>query len=278
MDYTFIWDIHPELPFLRQFVPIRYYSLCFSGGLMIAYFIVKRLYQEEGLNTQNLEDLAVYIFAGTIIGARLGHCFFYEPSYFLSRPLEIFLPIRIQATGIEFIGYRGLASHGGTIGIFLAIALFCYHYKQAMWPILDKIALVAPITGCFIRVGNFMNSEIIGIPTNAAYGVIFRKIDQIPRHPAQLYEAICYLLIFVSLLIFYRKKRDKLVAGFVFGLFLVVLFTIRFLIEFVKINQVTFEEGLFLKMGQLLSLPMIGVGLFVMFARRKINGIEASSF
>lgn len=278
MEYTFIWDIHPELPFLRQFVPIRYYSLCFSGGLMIAFFIVKRLYQEEGLNTQNLEDLAVYIFTGTIIGARLGHCLFYEPSYFLSRPLEIFLPIRIHATGMEFIGYRGLASHGGTIGIFLAIALFCYRYKQAMWPILDKIALVASIAGCFIRVGNFMNSEIIGIPTNANYGVIFKHIDVLPRHPAQLYEAICYFLIFVSLLIFYRKRRSQLAAGFIFGLFFVVLFTVRFFIEFVKINQVTFEEGLFLNMGQLLSLPMIGVGLFVMITSRKISGIEASSF
>ena len=123
MDYTFIWDIHPELPFLRQYIPIRYYSLCFTGGLILAYLTAKKLYQTEGLSTQNLEDLAIYIFAGIIIGARLGHCLFYEPNYFLSRPLEIFLPIRIHTSGIEFIGYRGLASHGGTIGVFFSHSL-----------------------------------------------------------------------------------------------------------------------------------------------------------
>ena len=185
MDYIFIWDIHPELPILRQYVPIRYYSLCFTGGLILAYFAAKRIYQAEGLNTQHLEDLATYIFAGIIIGARLGHCLFYELNYFLSHPLEIFLPIKIHTSGVEFIGYRGLASHGGTIGVFLAIILFCHRYKQGIWPILDKIALVAPITASCIRVGNFMNSEIIGIPTNANYGVIFKQVDNLPRHPAQ---------------------------------------------------------------------------------------------
>ncbi len=137
-----------------------------------------------------------------------------------------------------------------------------------MWPTLDKIALVASTTSCFIRIGNFMNSEIIGIPTNANYGVIFKHVDELPRHPAQLYEATCYFLIYISLLMFYRKRRDKLVAGFIFGLFLVTLFTVRFLIEFVKINQVPFEENLFLNMGQLLSLPMILLGLLVMSFRR----------
>ncbi len=274
MDYTIIWDIDPELPFLRQFVPIRYYSLLFTTGLLLAYFVVKRLYQEEGLSTLHLEDLAVYIFAGTIIGARLGHCLFYEPNYFLSHPLEIFLPIRLMADGVHFTGYRGLASHGGTIGVFMAIIAYAYRYKAAVWPILDKVALVASLSSYFIRIGNFMNSEIIGIPTNANYGIIFKNIDNLPRHPAQLYEAFAYLLIFVCLLSFYRKRRTKLKAGVIFGLFLVVLFLIRFLIEFVKIDQVAFEEGMRLNMGQLLSLPMIGFGFLVMFnksGKKQIN-------
>ena len=154
---------------------------------------------------------------------------------------------------------------------FLAIVLFCRRYKQEIWSILDKIALVAPITACCIRIGNFLNSEIIGIPTNANYGVIFKQVDNLPRHPAQLYEAICYFLIFVSLLIFYQKRREKLAVGFIFGLLLTILFSVRFLIEFVKINQVAFEDGLFFNMGQLLSLPMILVGCLVMFYRRKIQ-------
>ena len=271
MDYTFIWDVHPELPYLREFVPIRYYSLLFSTGLMTAYFIVKYLYLKEGLSIKNIDQLAVYIFAGTIIGARLGHCFFYEPAYYSNHLLEVFLPIKIGGEGVTFVGYRGLASHGGTIGIFLAIVLYCHHYKAAIFPILDKIAIVAALTGCFIRVGNFMNSEIIGIPTNANYGVIFKNIDNLPRHPAQLYEAICYLLLFISLFLFYKKWYAKLTAGFIFGLFLVSLFSIRFLIEFVKIDQVAFEEGLLFNMGQLLSLPMIGIGFLVMIFRRKRN-------
>jgi len=131
--------------------------------------------------------------------------------------------------------------------------------------------LVASIGGSFIRVGNFMNSEIIGRPTNGNYGVVFQQIDDIPRHPTQLYEAICYFLIFISLMIFYRKRRGKLAAGFIFGLFLVILFTVRFLIEFVKINQVTFEEGMILNMGQLLSLPMILLGFLVMIFRWSIS-------
>lgn len=265
MDYTFIWDVHPELPFLRQFVPIRYYSLLFTTGLMIAYFIVKHFYQKEGLSLQNLDELALYIFAGIIIGARLGHCFFYEPTYYWNHLLEVFLPIKIDGGGVEFIGYRGLASHGGIIGVLLSITWYSRQYKEALLPILDKIAIVGVLVGCFIRVGNFMNSEIIGIPTNANYGVIFKNIDNIPRHPAQLYEAICYLLLFISVFFFYKKRPTKLDSGFI----LASVFSIRCLLEFVKINQVAFEEGMIFNMGQLLSLPMIGIGILMMIFRWK---------
>ena len=267
MDYIFIWDVHPELPFLRQFVPIRYYSLLFTTGLMIAYFIVKHLYQKEGRSIQNLDELALYIFAGIIIGARLGHCFFYEPTYYLNHLLEVFLPIKINGGEVTFVGYRGLASHGGIIGVVLAILWYCRQYKESLLPILDKIAIAGALVGCFIRVGNFMNSEIIGIPTNTNFGVIFKNIDNIPRHPAQLYEAICYLLLFIAVFLFYKNRATKLDSGFIFGLILASVFSIRFLLEFVKINQVAFEEGLIFNMGQLLSLPIVVLGVLVMIFR-----------
>lgn len=264
MDFTIIWDICPELPFLRQLVPIRYYSLLFTTGLIIAYFLVRHLYIKENLSLSHLDDLTLYIFLGIVIGARLGHCLFYEPAYYLDHPLEILLPIKLNGHGFTFIGYRGLASHGGTIGVFLAIIIYARQYKTAIFPILDKIALVAPLVSVFIRVGNFMNSEILGIPTNDNYGVIFQNIDTIPRHPAQLYEAFFYLLIFFGLWRFQQKKRRMLNAGTIFGLLLISIFSIRFCIEFIKINQVPFEEGMWLNMGQLLSLPMIGLGIFIL--------------
>lgn len=266
MDFTFIWDINPELPFLRQYVPIRYYGLFFTGGLLAGYFLVKKLYEDEGLEVKILEPLVLYCYLGIIIGARLGHCLFYELTYFIQHPLEIFLPVRFLPDGIQFIGYRGLASHGGTIGVFLAIVFFCYRYKHPLLPLLDKIAIAGALTGCFIRLANFMNSEIIGIPTNGNYGIVFKQIDNIPRHPAQLYEAFFYLLIFFFLFYFYKRKQRK--SGLVFGLLLVTLFTVRFLLEFVKINQVAFEEGMVLNMGQILSIPMILIGLGVIFWRK----------
>lgn len=269
MDLTFVWDVNPEIPFLCKYVPIRYYGILFTTGLILGYFVVRKLYQREGLNVALLDVLTNYIFIATIIGARLGHCLFYEPDYYLSHPIEMMLPIKWIAGELTFVGYQGLASHGGTIGVFIAIVLFCWKYKKSLWSTLDKIAIAAPLTGCFIRLGNFMNSEIIGIQTNADWGVIFQKVDSAPRHPAQLYEAIVYLIIFVGLLFFYKKNALHKIAGFTFGLSLVLIFTARFFIEFVKINQVSFEQGMLLNMGQLLSIPIVLLCGFVMYWKAK---------
>lgn len=270
MDFTLVWDVNPEIPFLRQYIPIRYYGLLFTAGLILGYLVVRKLNQREGLKVEHLDVLTNYIFLATIIGARLGHCLFYEPNYYLSHPIEMILPIRWIGEEFTFVGYQGLASHGGTIGVFIAILLFCWRYKSPIWATLDKIAIAAPLTGCFIRLGNFMNSEIIGIQTNADWGVIFQKVDIYPRHPAQLYESFVYLLIFIGLKYFYRKNGLNKTPGFTFGLSLFLIFSARFFIEFVKINQVPFEEGMVLNMGQILSIPIVLLCLLVMYWKTKL--------
>ncbi len=269
MDLTFVWDVNPEIPFLCNYVPIRYYGILFTTGLILGYFVVRKLYQIEGLKVEHLDVLTNYIFIATIVGARLGHCLFYEPNYYLSHPLEMILPIKWIGGELTFVGYQGLASHGGTIGVFIAIVLFCWRYKKSVWSTLDKIAIAAPLTGCFIRLGNFMNSEIIGVQTNADWGVIFQKVDSASRHPAQLYEAFVYLIIFIGLVSFYRKYGQNKASGFIFGLSLVLIFTARFFIEFVKINQVSFEQGMPLNMGQILSIPIVLLCGLVMYWKNR---------
>jgi prolipoprotein diacylglyceryl transferase len=208
---------------------------------------------------------------GILIGARLGHCLFYEPSYYLSHPLEMILPITFPPEGgIKFSGYRGLASHGGVLGLLIALYIYSRKTKHSMIDTLDLIAVVAGLSFGFIRLGNFMNSEIIGMPTSKPWGVIFERVDNVPRHPAQLYEAISYFFIFAIMMLLHKKMRTKLKNGFLFGLGTVLFFTARFVIEFVKENQVGFEDGMALNMGQLLSLPFIAVGIgFIIYGLMK---------
>ncbi len=168
----------------------------------------------------------------------------------------------------KFIGFQGLASHGGTIGVLIAIGIYCKKYKTNFLWVLDKIAIVAPIVAAFIRFGNFMNSEIYGKPTNGNWGVIFQRDDLIPRHPTQLYEAFSYLLIFGILILIYRKKKEKS-NGLILGVALVLIFLARFIIEFFKENQVGFENGMIINMGQILSIPFIIIGLVLIFMRKK---------
>jgi prolipoprotein diacylglyceryl transferase len=202
---------------------------------------------------------------GIIAGARLGHCLFYEPAYYLSHPLEMILPIGFPPEGgIKFTGFQGLASHGGVLGLFIALYVYSRTTKHSMIDTLDLIAVVSGLSFGFIRMGNLMNSEIIGMPTAKPWGVIFERVDDIPRHPSQLYEAISYFVIFAVMMILYAKMRDRLKKGFFFGLGSVLFFTCRFLIEFVKEDQVDFENGMPLNMGQLLSIPFIMVGIAFM--------------
>ena len=256
----------------------RWYSLCWLMGLILAYFIVRKLYKEAKIKDELFDPLFIYCFLGILVGARLGHCLFYEPDYFLSsfeHIIEMFLPIHKVADGSwKFTGYEGLASHGGTLGLMLALIIYCKRTKISLWRVLDFIAIATPITACFIRLGNLMNSEIIGKATDVPWAFIFQKIDDIPRHPGQLYEAIAYFIFFFIGWWFYRHKPEKVGTGFFFGLCLTLIFTFRFFIEFTKENQVDFENSLPLDMGQLLSIPFIIIGVVCMAGGKWMKKIE----
>ena len=259
-DYIY-WNVDPEI--VNVFgISLRYYGVLFVSGIILCIYILGWIYKRESIPPENLDKLSIYGFIGILLGARLGHCLFYEPSYYLSHPLEMILPITFSPDGgIKFSGYQGLASHGGVLGLLIALYIYSRKTKHPMIDILDLIAVVSGLSFGFIRLGNFMNSEIIGNPTTLPWGVIFERVDNIPRHPAQLYEAISYFIIFTIMMLLYKKRRASLKNGFLFGLAAVLFFTARLLIEFLKENQVGFEEEMTLNMGQLLSLPFIAVGI-----------------
>ena len=262
-----LWNPDLEIFRIGNFA-IRWYSTCWLIGLALAYFIVKWLYKDQKVKDTYFDPLFMYCFLGILIGARLGHCLFYQPEYFLSswtHVVEMFLPIHQMADGSwKFTGYEGLASHGGTIG--LMVALYLYYRKTGMnlWHVLDDIAIATPITACFIRLGNLMNSEIIGTPTNVPWAFIFERVDMTPRHPGQLYEAIAYFFFFFVMLHFYKRTSKEVGTGFYFGLCLTLIFTFRFFIEYTKDIQVDFESGMIFNMGQLLSIPFIILGIACM--------------
>ncbi len=262
-----LWNPDLEIFRIGNFA-IRWYSTCWLIGLALAYFIVKWLYKDQKVKDAYFDPLFMYCFLGILIGARLGHCLFYQPEYFLSswtHVVEMFLPIHQIADGSwKFTGYEGLASHGGTIG--LMVALYLYYRKTGMnlWHVLDDIAIATPITACFIRLGNLMNSEIIGTPTNVPWAFIFERVDMTPRHPGQLYEAIAYFVFFFVMLHFYKRTSKEVGTGFYFGLCLTLIFTFRFFIEYTKDIQVDFESGMIFNMGQLLSIPFIILGIACM--------------
>jgi prolipoprotein diacylglyceryl transferase len=264
------WNVDPEI--INVFgVSIRYYGLLFVSGLILSIYILGWIFRRENIPHVLLEKLSIYGTIGIFVGARLGHCLFYEPSYYFAHPLEMLLPIQsLPDGGYKFSGYQGLASHGGVLGLLIALYFYSRKTKHSMIDTIDLIAVVAVLEFGFIRLGNFMNSEIIGIPTTKPWSVIFERVDNVPRHPAQLYEAISYFIIFTIMMLLYKKMRDRLKNGFFFGLATVLCCTARFIIEFVKENQVGFEDGMSFNMGQLLSLPYLVVGVgFIIYGLTK---------
>lgn len=249
---------------------IRWYALCWCIGLALAYVVVYKLYKQQRIGDDKFDPLFLYCFIGILAGARLGHCLFYEPGYFLTHPIEMVLPIRKLADGSwKYTGYAGLASHGGTLGLMLALWFYVRKYKVNLMRVLDNIAIATPVCACFIRLGNLMNSEIVGKFTGSDYGFIFvHNGDSLPRHPAQLYEATAYLLFFFIGLLLYRKYRNKVGTGFFFGYCLASIFTFRFIVEFFKEVQEPWEmamqQTIGLDQGQLLSIPFIALGLYCM--------------
>jgi phosphatidylglycerol:prolipoprotein diacylglycerol transferase len=258
------WNVDPEIFTIGNWGP-RWYGLMFAFAFLSGYWIFKRYLRSDKLTEEMVDRLLVYGAVATIIGARLGHCLFYEPDYYLKNPLEILK-----------IWKGGLAGHGAAITVPIALWLYVRKYKLSFLWLIDRIAIVAALCGVFIRIGNFFNSEIYGLPTNLPWGVEFVRdriydsvtgelLPTVARHPTQLYESLSYLLIFVALFIFYRKKNMKVRDGFIFGVFLIALYTARFFIEFVKNDQVAFEAGMKFNMGQLLSIPLIllGIGILI---------------
>ena len=248
------------------FFAIRWYSLFWAIGLVSVYLLMHKLYKQQKISEEKFEPMFMYCFLGILIGARLGHCLFYEPSYYLSHPVEMLLPFRdVPGKGWTFTGYEGLASHGGTLGLMIALWLYAKRVGLKFMHVLDNVAIVTPICACAIRLGNLMNSEIIGRPTDMPWAFIFERVDSLPRHPGQLYEAICYAIFFGIHWFFYRRYPQKVGSGFFFGLCLFLIFTSRIFIEYTKENQEAFEEGMLLNMGQLLSIPFVILGLYCMF-------------
>ena len=259
----------------------RWYSLCWLVGLLLAYLVVHRLYKEQKIKDELFDPLFVYCFLGILVGARLGHCIFYQPDYFLTSFkgfVEMFLPIHIMQDGSwKMTGYAGLASHGGTAGLMLALWLYTKHTKLSIWTVLDNIAIATGTTACFIRLGNLMNSEIIGKTTDVPWAFVFEKVDALPRHPGQLYEAIAYALLFVIMWIIYKNsqkqtansRKPQVGTGWYFGFCLAYIFTFRFFIEYTKVFQEAFEASLPLDMGQILSIPFIIIGVVCMIRAKK---------
>lgn len=256
------WDLNSEIINIFGF-PLKYYGLLFACGLLLCMYILRGIFKKENLKDSAHESLFIYGVIGILVGARLGHCLFYDFDYYSKNLLEVILPIKKTLNGeYKFIGFLGLASHGGTIGLLISLYLYSKKYEIKYLKILDLIAIVAPLGATFIRLANLMNSEMIGNPTTMPWAFIFKRIDNIPRHPAQLYEAISYFIIFSIIFITYKTKNIKLGNGFFFGLAITLIFIMRILIEFLKINQVEFEEGMKLNMGQILSIPFIIIGMY----------------
>jgi phosphatidylglycerol---prolipoprotein diacylglyceryl transferase len=261
------WDVSPEIVDLG-FIALRWYGILFALAFLAAHNILTRVYRIEKCPLQDLESFTIYVIIATIAGARLGHCLFYEPEKFLPHPLEIFK-----------IWEGGLASHGAAIGILFGV----YYYSRKnprynyLW-LLDRIVITIALAGCFIRIGNLMNSEIIGKPSTVSWAFIFKNVDNFPRHPAQLYESITCLILFLVLLAFYNKKRERTTEGSLFGIFMTVVFTLRFLFEFLKENQVEFESSLSLNMGQILSIPLVFIGLATLLNAYKIINFRLNKY
>ena len=265
---SFIWDPSPGIDL--GFFMIRYYSLMFVIAFTIGWFLTKNIFKNEGLSDDKMDSLFIYVVLATLVGARLGHVFFYQPELLKNDFFSVFLPFSFK-NGFEFTGFRGLASHGAAIGIIVAMYFYSKKVlkKPILW-ILDRIVIAVACGAIFVRIGNFINSEIIGKATNSDFGVVFKQLgEDFPRHPAQLYESFCYVFVFAILYYLYWKTNKSKQMGYLLGMFLVLLWTVRFFVEFVKVAQVNERAEWVLNTGQWLSIPFILVGAYLMISSPK---------
>ena len=259
MEY-FIWNMNPILLELGP-IKIYWYGLFFVGSFFIGLEIFKWIYRRESRDPNILDNLVIYVLLGAAIGARLVHCFFYEPSYFLEQPLKIFA-----------IWEGGLASHGGMLGVLITVWIFTKYHKESYLWLLARFTIVGSLTATAIRLGNFINSEIIGLPSELPWAIVFQRVDNIPRHPVQLYEAIAYISIFILLLTLYKKSTPTVATKLLPPLFLVTLFSSRFVIEYAKTRQAIYSTDLPFSIGQMLSIPFIIIGIvWLIFSIRSLK-------
>ena len=257
----FTWNVDPILLDLGP-LQLRWYGLLFTGGFLIGYYLMLWMYKREHRDVRQLDRLLIYMFAGAVIGARLGHILFYQPEYYLAHPLEILM-----------IWKGGLASHGGTVGMLIACYLFLRHTSDPYLYFVDRLTIPIAWGSMCIRLGNFFNSEILGPVTDSWSGIIFARVGPEPRHPAQLYEAVAYLLTFLLLLFLYKRKAGIWANGFLTGSMFVCIFGARFVIEFSKDEQADYVLNLPLNVGQLLSIPFIALGIyFLVYSYKHTQG------
>ena len=245
----FIWNVDPNIVELGS-IQLRWYGLLFVGSFFLGLMILNRIYKREDRDPAVLDNLLIYIMVGAVLGARLVHCFFYEPDFYLSHPLEILA-----------VWKGGLASHGGLAGVLIALYLFSKRYNESYAWLLARVTIPGALTAAFVRFGNLFNSEILGKPSELPWAIVFQRVDMIPRHPVQLYEAFAYLTIFVLLVVIYRKVTPAFATKILPGVFLVTLFTARFFIEYAKTRQAAYVTDLPFSTGQMLSVPFILVGI-----------------
>jgi len=265
---SFVWD--PSAGIDLGFFMIRYYSLMFVIAFLLGWFIMKKIFNNEKIPIEQLDSLFIYMVVALLMGMRLGHVFFYQTELLWEDPVSVILPFSFQG-GFHYTGFQGLASHGAAIGGI--IAMFIYSRKVSKKPvlwILDRVVIACASGAVFVRIGNFLNSEIIGKPTGSDFGVIFKQLgENFPRHPAQLYESAGYVLVFFILWLIYWKTDKKKQRGFLFGAFFVLLFTVRFFVEFLKEAQVEGRGEWFLNTGQLLSIPLVLAGIYFIIQSSK---------
>lgn len=255
------WNVSPEIIDLGFIAP-RWYGLLFATALILGYYILQWVFKIEKKEPKDLESLTIYLIIATVLGARLGHCIFYHPEAYFSNPIEILK-----------VWEGGLASHGAGFGILIGIWLFTRKRKRIpiSW-VFDRVAIVVALAAFFVRMGNFINSEIVGMPSDLPWAVVFvRDVGHaaVPRHPTQLYEGLAYLIIFFSMLFTYKKFKEKLPTGLLTGILLTFLFSARFFIEFLKENQANFESTLPIDMGQILSIPFVLLGIYFLIRAKK---------
>ena len=254
------WDVNPEIFRIGSFA-VRWYGLLFASSFFFGYIIMNKIFINENLKEDVLERLTIYMAIGTIAGARIGHCLFYEPEYYLKNPAEILM-----------IWHGGLASHGAAVGILTALWIFAKKEKKEYSWILDRIVITVALAGFFIRMGNLMNSEIYGIETTVPWGFVFLRNHEVaPKHPTQIYEALAYLAIFFLLYKLYWTKKGEHLQGLLISLFLILVFASRFFIEFLKEDQVAFESTMKINMGQWLSIPFVLVGIWGLYMTYRVK-------